>query len=174
MCLLPSLTIRLSLHYHYYIHVYRYCVCFLGVLTPQDLYYLTTIMQQAASKWQAVGVALGFLYSDLTIIQQSPMLIPEGPTGYFREMLSQWLKWAPPNHPWPTLGALENALRTSGQESLALQLRLNFLQKEEKGSGWLAVFNVIPQYAVIHVISLSVTTAVCTFTVSMHAHMQLD
>ena len=153
----------------YYLHYF-----FIGCLTAQDLHILTLIMKPAAAKWKTIGDALGFLDSDLTLIQHSPMLIPEGPTGYFREMLSQWLKWAPPNHPWPTLGALENALRTSGQESLALQLRLNFLQKEEKGSGWLAVFNVIPQYAVIHVISLSVTTAVCTFTVSMHAHMQLD
>lgn len=115
--------------------MYRYCISFLGVLTPQDLYYLTTIMQQAAPQWQAVGVALGFLYSDLTIIQQSPMLIPEGPTGYFRQMLSQWLNWAPPNHPWPTLEVLEAALRSSGFESLAFQLKSLFLQqKGMKGS----------------------------------------
>ena len=87
-------------------------------------------MRPAAPQWQAVGGALGFLYSDLTIIQQSPLLIPEGPTGYFREMLSQWLKWAPPNHPWPTLEALQAALRSSGHESLAFQLRSLFLQKK--------------------------------------------
>ena len=131
-------------------------------------------MKSAAAEWKTIGDALGFLDSDLTLIQRSPMLIPEGPIGYFREMLSQWLKWAPPNHPWPTLEALENALQTNGQESLALQLRLSFLQKEEKGSGWLAVYNVIPQCAVIHAISLSVTTVVYTCTTSMHAHVQLD
>jgi len=32
-----------------------------------------------------------------------PLLIPEGSPGYFKEMLIQWLKWAPPNHPPPTV-----------------------------------------------------------------------
>ena len=77
-----------------------------------------------------MGGALGFSDSDLTIIQNSPMLIPEGPTGYFREMLSQWLKWAPPNHCWPTLEALDAALRNSGHENLAFQLKSLFLQKK--------------------------------------------
>ena len=92
-------------------------------------------MKAAAAEWKTIGDALGFLDSDLTLIQCSPMLIPEGPIGYFREMLSQWLKWVPPNHPWPTLEALENALKSSGQESLALQLRHSFLQKEGRGTG---------------------------------------
>ena len=92
-------------------------------------------MKAAAAEWKTIGDALGFLDSDLTLIQRSPMLIPEGPIGYFKEMLSQWLKWAPPNHPWPTLEALENTLKSSGQESLALQLRHSFLQKEGRGTG---------------------------------------
>ena len=58
------------------------------------------------------------------------MLIPEGPTGYFRQMLSQWLKWAPPNHHWPTLEALEAAVQNSGHENLAFQLRSLFLQQK--------------------------------------------
>ena len=106
----------------------------LGCLTAQDLHILTSIMKAAAAEWKTIGDALGFLDSDLTLIQRSPMLIPEGPIGYFREMLSQWLKWAPPNHSWPTLEALENALKSSGQESLALQLRHSCQQKEGKGS----------------------------------------
>ena len=92
-------------------------------------------MRPAALQWQTIGGALGFLDYDLNIIQHSPMLIPEGPTGYFREMLSQWLKWAPPNHPWPTLEALETALRSSGHEDLALGLKSLFLKKKgSKGS----------------------------------------
>lgn len=104
----------------------------LGCLTAQDVHMLTFIMKAAPAEWKTIGDALGFLDSDLTLIQPSPMLIPEGPIGYFREMLSQWLKWAPPNHPWPTLEALRNVFQSSGQESLALQLRL---QKEGKSSG---------------------------------------
>ena len=87
-------------------------------------------MRPAASQWRTTGGALGFLDSDLTIIQNSPSLIQEGTTGYVREMLSQWLNWAPPNHPWPTLEALEAALRSSGHERLALQLRSLFLQQK--------------------------------------------
>ena len=136
---------------------------YLGVLTPSDLYYLTTIMKLAAPQWQAVGVALGFLYYDLTTIQNSPMLIPEGPTGYFRQMLSQWLNWAPPNHPWPTLEALEAALRSSGQENLAFQLRSLFLQqKGMKGSASFIVMNTLHQislYSVMLSISLASSMA---------------
>ena len=91
-------------------------------------------MRPAAPQWKMVGGALGFLDYDLTIIQNSPSLIQEGTTGYFRQMLSQWLNWAPPNHPWPTLEALETALRSSGHESLALQLRSLFLQQKGMNS----------------------------------------
>ena len=60
------------------------------------------------------------------------MLIQEGTTGYLREMLSQWLKWAPPNHPSPTLETLAVALQKSGDESLAANLNLMVLQRK----GW--------------------------------------
>ena len=46
------------------------------------------------------------------------MLIPEGDIAYFRVMMSQWLKWAPPNHSWPTIEALAIALRSSGHEDM--------------------------------------------------------
>lgn len=58
------------------------------------------------------------------------MLIPEGDIAYFRVMMSQWLKWAPPNHSWPTIEALAIALRSSGHEDLAFNLRQLFLQKK--------------------------------------------
>ena len=122
-----------------------HCIAYLGVLTAQDLYILTSIMKPAAPHWQAIGGALGILPSDLTIIQQSPLLTPEGPTGYMRQMLSQWLNWAPPNHSWPTLEALEMALRRSGQENLAFQLRSLFLQ--QKGSASLNTLHQIYLYS---------------------------
>ena len=122
-----------------------HCIAYLGVLTAQDLHILTSIMKAAAPQWQAIGGALGFLYSDLTIIQNTPMLIPQAPQSYFREMLSQWLNWAPPNHSWPTLEALETALRSSGSESLAFQLRSLFLQ--QKGSASLNTLDQIYLYS---------------------------
>ena len=58
------------------------------------------------------------------------MLIPEGDPGYIRDMLNQWLKWAPPNHEWPTISALATALRNCEEENLAAKLRANFKQKK--------------------------------------------
>ena len=119
----------------------------LGILTAQDLYILTSIMKPAAPQWQAIGGALGLLPSDLTIIQQSPLLILEGSTGYMRQMLSQWLNWAPPNHPWPTLEALETAIQSSGSESLAFQLRSPFVQKKGmNGSAGFVIINTFYQF----------------------------
>jgi len=80
--------------------------------------------------WKEVGLALGFLDYELTMIERKPMLIPEGDIAYFRGMMSQWLKWAPPNHSWPTIEALAIALRSSGHEGLAFNLRQLFLQKK--------------------------------------------
>ena len=102
------------------------------ILAERDLFILTEILRPAVPQWQAIGGALGVLQHDLTIIQNKPTLIPEGPPGYFREMLSQWLNWAPPNHPWPTIEALAFAIQRIGQEGLAVNLKPMFLQK--KGS----------------------------------------
>ena len=89
-------------------------------------------MRPAAPQWRTIGGSLGILDSDLGIIQHKPALIQEGTTGYLREMLSQWLKWASPNHPSPTLEALVVALQNIGHESLAVNLKSMFLQRK----GW--------------------------------------
>ena len=118
------------------VFVNKVCLlCTLGgvtILAEQDLHILTEIVRSATPQWRTIGGCLGLLHSDLTIIQHSPLLISEGTTGYFREMLSQWLKWAPPNHTLPTLEALVVALQNSGHESLAVNLKSMFLQKK----GW--------------------------------------
>ena len=110
-----------------------YCLGTLGggiTLTGQDLFILTEILRPAAPQWKTVGLALEFPDYELATIEQKPLLIPEGPPGYFREMLSQWLKWAPPNHSLPTLESLAPALQSSGHEDLAVKLRTAFLQKK--------------------------------------------
>ena len=99
------------------------------MLAEEDLSILTEILRPAASQWKTVGLALGFLDHDLTIIEQKPLLIPEGPLGYFRDMVSQWLKWAPPNHSSPTLENLAPALQRSGHENLAVKLGSKFQRK---------------------------------------------
>ena len=100
------------------------------MLTAEDLHTLTVILKPAAPQWKTIGLALGFLDHELTIIEQKPLLIQEGPTGYFREMLSQWLKWAPPNHSSPTLKNLTPAVRGSGHEDLAVKLGSEYFQRK--------------------------------------------
>jgi len=38
-------------------------------------------------------------------------------------MLSVWLKWAPPNHSWPTIHNLIQAVQSSGHENLTVELQ---------------------------------------------------
>ena len=92
-------------------------------LSESHLSDIISILKNAAAKWKQIGLNLRFLSSELTIIERKPMLLPEGDTAFFSEMLTQWLKWAPPNHPWPTLEALSSALQNAGEESLAYSLR---------------------------------------------------
>ena len=98
-------------------------------LKESDLIILLDLLRSAAPQWRTVGLALGFQDFELTTIEQKPSLISEGPPGYFREMLSQWLKWAPPKHSWPTLEALQHALQSYGHESLAVNLIPEFIQR---------------------------------------------
>ena len=101
-----------------------------GILTEQDLYVLTHTLRVAAPQWQMIGGTLGILDSDLTIIQHTPLLVMEGSPGYFREMLTKWLRWAPPNHSLPTVEALALALQRNGHEALAASLGSLFVQKK--------------------------------------------
>ena len=98
----------------------------LDTLKEQDLHVLLSIIKPATSQWKQIGLALGFPYDELTTIEQKPLLIPEGNTGYITEMLNLWLKWAPPKHEYPTLTALAIALQKSGQETIAATLREQF------------------------------------------------
>ena len=94
-------------------------------LTTKDLHTLLTALHEATTKWELIGLALGFNPEDLKIIEQTPTLIPKGPLAYFQEMLHQWLKWCPPNHSRPTVSSLCEALRspTVGNECLADTLK---------------------------------------------------
>ena len=102
-----------------------YCpyLIYTGRLTEQDLFCLIDILKPVAPKWKEIGGKLNIKNSDLNIIEHKLTLIVEGVTGYFREMLSMWLKWAPPNHSWPTIHNLIYAVRSSGHEDLAVKLQ---------------------------------------------------
>ena len=98
-------------------------------MAERDLLNLLTIISGAATQWKIVGTLLGLLKSELATIEQRPLLISEGSTGYFREMLRQWLKRGPPKHEWPSIGSLVSALRNAGEERMAHDLQEKYLVK---------------------------------------------
>lgn len=106
---------HLSSHYLIYILTGQ-------ILTEIHLNSLLDELESAATKWSRIGLKLGFKYSELESIKNTATLIVQRPIEYLREMLAQWLKWASPNHPDPTIKKLVQALRGVGEERLALNL----------------------------------------------------
>ena len=92
------------------------------ILKENDLDKLYDIVRNTAPRWKTIGLALGFLQSELEIIEMKPLLIPIGVTAYLQEMLHCWLKWSPPKHCFPTTESLANALRAAGEEATAHNL----------------------------------------------------
>ena len=73
--------------------------------------------------------------SELKVIENTPTIAVGGPEACFTEMLSRWLKWAPPNHEFPSGHALAEALRSPlvKEEELAYNLEQHF---SEAGELW--------------------------------------
>ena len=89
---------------------------------------LLVVCRSAAPRWRAIGIHLGIDVAELDIIRSNPELIVEGVEGYFQEMLTMWLKQAPPKHQLPCLESLAYALRNVREERLAMELPESFLQ----------------------------------------------
>ena len=87
-----------------------------------DLKDILIAVQDVAFRWYDIGIYLEFLDGELKSIQNMPLLLSEGVNGFLREMLSQWLKRAPPKHQLPTIKCLAAALRNVGQEKIAHDL----------------------------------------------------
>lgn len=68
-----------------------------------------------SSKWEAIGVHLGFKHGDLESIKGNPTLQSTAPGSFVREMLAEWLQWAPSDghghSGYATVQALQEALR---------------------------------------------------------------
>ena len=91
-------------------------------LDTEDLATLLELTRNAARQWVDIGLSLHFDKSELDEIQSHPLLIVEGVPGFFREMISRWLKRAPPNHGFPTIDDLVSALQSAGEENVAYNL----------------------------------------------------
>ena len=74
-----------------------------------------------------MGLYLGFTTGVLSIIESKSQLLPLGSPAFFCELLTQWLKWAPPDHPFPTVRNLVSALKMAGEERMGFQLEEVFL-----------------------------------------------
>ena len=89
------------------------------------------LLHDVVTKWYEIGLELGFPDADLEIIRTN--LTPGGVVSMFREMLRLWLRWAPPAHSCPTIGALCKALQgpSVSNERLAAQLEERFKSQQE-------------------------------------------
>ena len=75
---------------------------------------LLNLMHNFSYKWNEIGLGLGFVQSELTLISSNPSLFMSAPASYLRTLLSQWVQWPTKEHPTkPTLKALREALRGS-------------------------------------------------------------
>lgn len=96
------------------------------MLKVEDLEILLELCLGIETKWEDLGLHLGFSRSHLKIIPKH-----EAPHGYMREVLSQWLKWAPPSHHYPTIEKLASALSQIEEKGIASDLSNHILQQKK-------------------------------------------
>ena len=104
-------------------------------LSEKDLVNLMQLLQSYSSKWNSIGLSLGFTLPELNTISSMSRLFNGAPVSYLQELLSQWVQWPTTNHPSnPTLEAFCTALRSSlvGLGSLAQNME-NELREHTSG-----------------------------------------
>ena len=79
-------------------------------LSRKDHQWLSEAVSEAAANWRALGRELGFTRDELEDIVTHPGL--HRVKDYMDELLSRWLKRAPPDHPLPCVEDLATALRS--------------------------------------------------------------
>ena len=106
-------------------------------LTEKDVVKLLKLIVTSSSKWEIIGLVLGFVPLELETIRSMPYLFMSAPTSYLKELLSRWIQWPTLSHPTkPTLRVLCTSLRSSivGLGSLAdeveREMKQNTIGKE--------------------------------------------
>ena len=96
-----------------------------------DRSHYATLYEQLslyAAKWRTIGAYLGFHQGELDTIESKPLLLHEAPKSWLREMLSEWLEWAPGDGRGSvrcaTLNQLRDAARKSGLGRTAQELQV--------------------------------------------------
>ena len=102
-----------------------------GALSESDhLSNLLCKLNPHASKWREIGTHLGFRQGELDNIEHKPLLLNEGPKAWLREMLREWLEWAPGDSRGSSSSAsiecLKCALDKSGLAQTALEVESCF------------------------------------------------
>ena len=90
------------------------------MLKEEDLESLVAFISSARNQWRDVGRNLGFKHAELAAIVPKAGLTSQ--VDYFTEMLSCYMKWAPPNKPYPSTEDVIAALRNVGEHNLARRL----------------------------------------------------
>ena len=85
---------------------------------------ILSLLDPAAFKWESIGIALDFSTGDLHNIKHNHTLAPEGPRAFLRVLIQQWLRWTPPDHNFPTLESLYNALKSPTVDEQVLAEKL--------------------------------------------------
>ena len=91
-------------------------------LSRQDHHWLSEAVSEAAANWRDVGKALKFSHDQLKIIANAKSLNTD--EHYMQELLSKWLKRAPPKHPLPCVEDLATALRSVEEDRTAYDLEV--------------------------------------------------
>ena len=99
-------------------------------LSECDLSKLLCQLNPHASRWREIGTHVGFRQGELDNIEHKPLLLNEGPKAWLREMLREWLEWAPGDSRGSSSSAsiecLKCALDKSGLAQTALEVESCF------------------------------------------------
>ena len=83
------------------------------IMRPSDLLRLRDLLCSHSPRWFDIGIGLGFLPDELTLIRNNLALLLGAPVSHLDELLIQWIKWPTEIHPHkPTLMALCEALKS--------------------------------------------------------------
>ena len=106
-------------------------------MNEKDVYQLLCLLWNHSNKWNTIGLALGFLPSELNTISAMPNLLVGSPQSCLQELLTRWVQWPTNNYrSEPTLEALCKALRSApvGLGSLADTVYQEMIQNTGKSA----------------------------------------
>eukprot|EP00731_Ephydatia_muelleri_P013282 Em0007g592a len=92
------------------------------VLNDEHTDDILRIIRKCAAKWKEIGRGLGFKKSELDDI--STETGRNTTVDYLEALISRWLNWAPPSHPFPNQKDLAGVLRSSEVKEEALAYTL--------------------------------------------------